>query len=71
MRTAPRLVAALASSLPRVGALDGLLVADFSRVLAGPLATMTLGDLGADVRRPPPRLDEHGDELRAWLRGAT
>jgi crotonobetainyl-CoA:carnitine CoA-transferase CaiB-like acyl-CoA transferase len=19
------------------------------------------------IRRPPPRLDEHGDELRAWL----
>lgn len=30
-------------------ALGGLLVADFSRVLAGPLATMLLGDLGADV----------------------
>jgi crotonobetainyl-CoA:carnitine CoA-transferase CaiB-like acyl-CoA transferase len=22
-----------------------------------------------DVRRAPPRLDEHGDEIRAWLRG--
>ena len=31
------------------GPLDGLLVADFSRVLAGPFAAMTLGDLGADV----------------------
>ena len=29
--------------------LDGLLVADFSRVLAGPLATTTLADLGATV----------------------
>ena len=29
--------------------LDGILVADFSRVLAGPLAAMLLGDLGADV----------------------
>ncbi len=28
--------------------LDGILVADFSRVLAGPLATMTLADLGAE-----------------------
>ncbi len=46
-----------------MGALDGLLVADFSRVLAGPLAAMTLGDLGADVIKvePPP-----GDETRTW-----
>jgi crotonobetainyl-CoA:carnitine CoA-transferase CaiB-like acyl-CoA transferase len=28
------------------GALAGVLVADFSRVLAGPLGTMTLADLG-------------------------
>ena len=46
------------------GALDGLLVADFARVLAGPLCTMTLGDLGADVvkvERPGA-----GDDTRAW-----
>ena len=44
--------------------LDGILVADFSRVLAGPLAAMMLGDLGADVvkvERP-----DGGDDTRAW-----
>ena len=44
--------------------LDGLLVADFTRVLAGPLCAQTLGDLGADVvkvERPG-----SGDDTRAW-----
>jgi crotonobetainyl-CoA:carnitine CoA-transferase CaiB-like acyl-CoA transferase len=44
--------------------LDGIVVADFSRVLAGPYAAMLLGDLGADVikvERP-----DGGDDTRAW-----
>ncbi len=45
------------------GPLAGLLVADFSRILAGPYATMLLGDLGADVIKVEgPR----GDDTRTW-----
>lgn len=39
-------------------------MADFSRVLAGPLAAMTLGDLGANVIKVEP---PSGDETRSWL----
>ena len=46
------------------GALDGVLVADFSRVLAVPYATMLLADLGATVVKVErPGL---GDDTRAW-----
>jgi crotonobetainyl-CoA:carnitine CoA-transferase CaiB-like acyl-CoA transferase len=51
-------------SNPITSPLSPLLVADFSRVLAGPFATMTLGDLGAEivkVERP-----DGGDDTRAW-----
>ncbi len=44
--------------------LAGLRVIDFTRVLAGPLCTMLLGDMGAEVIKiEDPR---HGDDTRAW-----
>ncbi|MCX7645847.1 MAG: CoA transferase [Rhodobacteraceae bacterium] len=48
-----------------VGALDGLVVLDLSRILAGPTCTQLLGDLGATVikiENPATR----GDDTREW-----
>ncbi|WP_066043304.1 CaiB/BaiF CoA transferase family protein [Herbiconiux solani] len=45
------------------GPLDGLIVADFSRVLAGPFATQQLADLGATVVKVE---SPGGDETRSW-----
>ncbi len=45
------------------GPLSGLLVADFSRILAGPYATMLLADLGAEVVKVE---SPAGDDTRSW-----
>ena len=45
------------------GPLAGLLVADFSRILAGPYATMLLADLGAEVVKVEAPA---GDDTRSW-----
>jgi succinate---hydroxymethylglutarate CoA-transferase len=46
------------------GALAGIRVVDLTRILAGPLCTMMLGDMGADVIKIEPPTG--GDDTRSW-----
>ncbi|MEU6343702.1 CaiB/BaiF CoA-transferase family protein [Streptomyces sp. NPDC046977] len=49
---------------PQAGPLAGVLVADFSRILAGPYASMLLADMGADVVKVE---SPQGDDTRSWM----
>ncbi|MFA4913650.1 MAG: CoA transferase [Burkholderiaceae bacterium] len=52
--------------------LCGVRVIDFSHVLAGPVATMTLADLGADVVKVEPPQGEMGRRLGPpWINGES
>jgi crotonobetainyl-CoA:carnitine CoA-transferase CaiB-like acyl-CoA transferase len=53
-----------APSPDRRGPLDGLIVADMSRVLAGPYCSMLLGDMGATVIKVE---GPGGDDTRTWI----
>jgi crotonobetainyl-CoA:carnitine CoA-transferase CaiB-like acyl-CoA transferase len=58
----PMVMSDLLSRIPP-GPLAGLVVADFSRILAGPYCTMLLADLGATVVKVE---SPAGDDTRTW-----
>ena len=61
---APRPLSTRPATTTTPGPLHGLRVLDLTRVLAGPFATMALGDLGADIIKI--EHPQRGDDTRAW-----
>lgn len=57
-------VSATSAEAGNSGPLSGVLVADFSRILAGPYATMLLADMGAEVVKIE---GPKGDDTRTWM----